>query len=379
MPVWWGTFAYMIIMSSIGMMMYKNKVLDAQVATEETGGKFNYKSIGLVFGILVFVPLIIFSGYREGIFDTQDYQYAYNVFFTDKLDQVNDIISGSRDIKGPLFYILLIYFKHFFHGTYNDWFMLIALFQGISVALFFYRYASNYRYSIFLYFTTSGFLWMFNGIRQFIAVALILYFVRWIEKRKTIPFILVVIVAFFIHSSAIFWIPVYFIINIKPWSTKFIVLSIILTIALYIYSVTLSDESDYSYLNADIRYSTGVKPVRIIVMAIPCVIAFIKRKELEEKTPPFIRMWINLSVIITECYVVGMFTSGVVGRLPIYFLFFNWLLLPWLIENAVDDRMRQPITIASIVGYLAYFCYDMYVAKNGIYYSLILDLHYWNK
>ena len=110
MPVWWGTFAYMIIMSSIGMMMYKNKVLDAQVATEETGGKFNYKSIGLVFGILVFVPLIIFSGYREGIFDTQDYQYAYTIFFIDKLDQIYDIILESRDIKRHLFYILLILF-----------------------------------------------------------------------------------------------------------------------------------------------------------------------------------------------------------------------------------------------------------------------------
>lgn len=378
MPVWWGTFAYMIIMSTIGMVMYKNKVLDAQVGIETLDSSFNFKSIGLVFSILTFIPLIIFSGYREGIFDTQDYQYAYNIFFADDLNQINDILSGARELKGPLFYILLVLFKHVTHGTYNDWFMLMAIFQGVSLALFFYRYSFDFRYSIFLFFATAEFLWMFNGIRQFLAATLVLYFVHWIEKRKTIPFIVVVIIAYFIHSSAIFWIPVYFIVNYEPWSKKFIILSIFLTAALFIYSRTLSDESDYSYLVRDNSYKTGINPIRIIVMAIPSVIAFIKRDEIKGKSSPFINQLINMSVIVTECYIVGMFTSGVIGRLPIYFILFNWLLLPWLIKNFFDESMSKFITLASIIGYMGYFCYDMYIVKNGIYHSLILDLHYWN-
>ncbi len=379
MPVWWGVFAYMMIVSIFGMAMYKSRVQNATVGpVDDSSSVVNYKSIGIFFALATFAVLMYFAGQRSGIFDTGDYQYSYDNYFTGDLNEITEIINGTRNEKGPLFKILLVLFKHFTHGTYNDWFTFVALIQCVSIALFLYKYSINFTYSIYFFFTTSTFLWMVNGMRQFLAVAIILFFVDWIKERKTIPFIIVIIVAYLIHSSALFWIPVYFIIKYEPWSKKFIIFSIILTIALFLYSrSSMVENSDYSYLNTA-EYNNGVNPIRVLVMAVPSIIAFIQRKRINEVTPPFVKVWINLSVITTECYIVGMFTSGVMGRMPGYFQMFNLLLLPWLLKKAFDESMGKSILIASLIGYFAYFWYDMFIAGNGLYVSKTLGFSYWH-
>ena len=377
MPVWWGIFAYMMIVSIFGMAMYKNKVQNATVGpVDDSSSVVNYKSIGLFFALATFALLVYFVGQRSYIFDSADYQYAFENYFSEDLNQVAGIIQGKTEVKGPLYCIILVLFKHFTHGTYNDWFTFVALIQCLSIALFLYKYSVNFTYSVFFFFTTSTFLWLVNGIRQFLAVAFILFFVDWLKERKTIPFLIVIIVAYFIHSSALFWIPVYFIINYEPWSKKFIILSIILTIALFFYSrSSMIENSDYSYLSKT-EYEHGVNPIRVLVMAIPSIIAFIRRSEIQNKASPFVNVWVNLSVLTTECYIVGMFTSGVMGRMPGYFQMFNLLLLPWLLKKAFDESMGKSILLASLVGYFAYFWYDMFIAGNGIYNSRTLDLFF---
>lgn len=377
MPVWWGIFAYMMIVSIFGMAMYKNKVQNATLGpVDDSSSVVNYKSIGLFFALATFVLLVYFAGQRSYIFDTTDYQYSYDNYFTGDLKEITEIINGTRNEKGPLFKILLVLFKHFTHGTYNDWFTFVALIQCVSIALFLYKYSINFTYSVYFFFTTSTFLWMVNGMRQFLAVAVILFFVDWIKERKTIPFLIVIIAVYFIHSSALFWIPVYFIINFEPWSKKFIIFSIIISVVLFFYSKSsMVEESDYSYLNTA-EYSIGVNPIRVLVMAIPSIIAFTQRKRIKEIDDSFVKVWVNLSVITTECYIVGMFTSGVMGRMPGYFQMFNLLLLPWLLKKSFDESMGKSILIASLIGYFAYFWYDMYIAGNGIYQSIKLNIYY---
>lgn len=379
MPVWWGVFAYMMIVSIFGMAMYKNKVQNATVGpVDDSSSVVNYKSIGLFMALLTFALLAYFAGQRSGIFDTGDYQYSYDNYFTDELSQITDIITGTRSEKGPLFKILLILFKHFTHGTYNDWFIFVALIQCVSIAFFLYKYSINFTYSVYFFFTTSTFLWMVNGMRQFLAVAFILFFVDWIKERRTIPFIIVIIVAYFIHSSALFWIPVYFIINYEPWSRKFILFSLLVTIALFLYSrSSMIEDSDYAYLSTQ-ENQVGVNPIRVLVMAIPSILAFAQRDNIKEINDPFVNIWINLSVITTECYIVGMFTTGIMGRIPGYFQMFNLLLLPWLLKKAFDESMGKSILIASLIGYFVYFWYDMYIAGNGLYVSEVLGFSYWH-
>lgn len=375
MPVWWGIFAYSLLVAAFGSMIYKNKQLSTD-GINTVSAKENTKSIGLFFALATFILAVYFVGQRSWIFDTGEYQFAYDEASTD-LGHISEIIRGNINVKGPGFQVLLILFKSITHGTYNDWFMFLAILQLCSIALFFYKYSTNFVFSVFLFIASGGFIWLVNGIRQFLAVTFILFFVDFIEKRKTVPFMIVVILAYFIHSSALLWIPFYFIINFKPWSKKFVLCSVFFTVVLFFLSTSSSFLSDfnYSYLS-NVSQNTGVNPVRVLVMAIPAIIAFVGRKNIEDTAPPFINICINLSVVCTECYIVGMFTTGVVGRLPIYFQLFNWILLPWLIKNVFDENTRRIVVVSCVVGFLLYFYYDMYIKGNGIYHSTILNLSF---
>ena len=376
MPVWWGTFAYMMIVSAIGMYMYKSKQATAALVPVEGEKTEQYKSIGLAMALLSFALLVFFAGNRSGIHDTPEYQYMYELFYTDDLNQITDIINGNNKTKGPLFFIYLILFKHFTHGTFNDWLMSIAIFQAVSLAVFFYKYSVNYVYSVYLFYTMSIFLWMVNGMRQFIAITIILFAVDWLIQKKTVPFMIVVLIAYNFHSSAILWVPVYFMIHFKPWSAKFLICAALLTFAIiFVSNSSLLNNTDYDYIATSNR--SGINPFRLAVSMVIPVIAYTRKDIIEEKNDPLVNLLINISVISVGCYVVGMFTNGVAARIAAYFDIFSLILLPWLLKKAFDESMGRTIAIVSFIGYFVFFWYTMYGAKNGMYVSQNLGLYYW--
>ncbi len=377
MPVWWGILIYMLVFSGVGMMSYNNKLQRA--TTVDTGNKcFNneYQSIGLFFAFLSFALLVYFVGERSVMFDSAEYQYAYEHYYTDDLGQIIDIWK-SQGTKGELYCTLLILFKHFTgNADYTSWFFFLAIIQTVSIVCFLYKYSVNFLYSVFLILTTGYTMWFVNGIRQFLAITFVLFFVDWIKDRKVIPFLLVVVVAYFIHSSAILWIPIYFIVNYEPWSSKFILLSVIFSLILFVFSTShLLNETEYNYLYTN-NYNNGVNPLRVLLMSVPCVLAFLNREKIKKQNNKLLSLWVNLSVITTECYLVGMFTTGVIGRISGYTQVFNYVLFPWMVKNIFDDDNKKMVIILSIIVLLIYFIYDMYFAGNGIYHSSNLQLYY---
>lgn len=377
MPIWWATFIYMLTVGTIGMIMYKYR--EGYALAKVTGDKsFNSdRSIGIVFALASFILLAFFVGERSFMFDSFDYQYAYTNYYNTELSQIPDVWAGKMEGKGKLYMTLLVLFKHFSGGAdYNAWFLFLATLQCIGIAVFLSRYSVNYALSIYLFYTSSCFLWLVNGTRQFLAVALILAFSNFIMERKLIPFLIVILFAYNIHSSAILMIPAYFIVEFKPWSKKAILLSVAFMGALFLLSTSsFLDDTDYSYV-ASAEQAVGVNPLRVLFMTIPMLLALWKRKDIEEVATPYANIWINFSLLASECYIVGMFTSGVMGRLPVYFQMFNYLLLPWMFRNAFKKPDKGIIAMVLLALYFGYFIYDMYMAGNGLYHSTALEIYF---
>jgi transmembrane protein EpsG len=106
--------------------------------------------------------------------------------------------------------------------------------------------------------------------------------------------------------------------------------------------------------------------------------AFVARKEIkkEENLPPIIALSVNASVVTTVLYIASAFTSGIyVGRLPIFTEMYNFILLPWLIKHPYK-KYRQHFTIAMILGYIAYFYYQVNIVwADSLYQSEILGIN----
>ncbi len=80
MPVWWGTFIYMKVVSALEMYIYKSRQERAIVGfSDGTNEKVIDNSIGLFFALLSFALLVFFAGQRSYIFDSTDYHILMKI------------------------------------------------------------------------------------------------------------------------------------------------------------------------------------------------------------------------------------------------------------------------------------------------------------
>ena len=104
----------------------------------------------------------------------------------------------------------------------------------------------------------------------------------------------------------------------------------------------------------------GTSFIRVLVYAVPTILAVIGRKQIKAAGDKVINICVNMSLLSTGIYLVSMFTSGIlIGRLPIYFSLFNYILLPWGIENIFTARSRKLLYPLMIGAYFVFYYYQL--------------------
>ncbi len=83
---------------------------------------------------------------------------------------------------------------------------LIILLRMLAV----YKHSSSYWVSIMTYISYGYFMYSFCTFRQELASSIMLFAIPFLQKKKPIPYLLIVLLAASIHSSVLMFIPVYF-------------------------------------------------------------------------------------------------------------------------------------------------------------------------
>lgn len=327
---------------------------------------------------LTFFLLIFFVGMRTNVLDTS----TYIDFFESLPRSIFKINPNNTYGFETGFVVFSILIKQFISTNPNVWLMIIALISGICVMIPLRKYSLNFGFSAFLFISTTSFSWMINGMRQFICVTILFYFTNLILEHKTFKYIILVLLLSTIHTSCIIAIPVYFLVQDKPWDKKNIFLvALVVCVLLFTGSfVSVLNQlllgTTYEGITSQFSNDDGVNLIRVLVNAMPTIIAFIFRKRLEKIDSKIINLCINMSFVSTMLYVIGSATSGIlVGRLPIYFSLYNLILLPNMIEYLIKPKHRILVYIVCGFLYIIYFYYQMDIAWNGlIYQSLPLGI-----
>lgn len=385
MVVYYSIFAFTCFFAFLGCILQNQKYVKSSNKGRDIEESIkNEKSISLFFALVSFSLLVYFVGMRTAFIDT----YAYIMMFNGSSTDLSELkVLYENDVKGIGFQAMMIFFKKYISSDVNAWFMFLAIFQAGAVVKIYYKYSVNFFMSAYLFIASTTFTWMMNGIRQFTAVCLILYFLDWAFEKKTIKFIMIILLAYTIHDSAIFWIPVYFIMHFKPYSKKIwicVILTLVLVFGIDQFTDLLdasTEGTEYEGLGTEITHygnDDGVSLIRVAVAAVPAAIALLRRKIVLEKSNHIIDCLINMSVVAVGVYLVGVVTSGIlVGRIPIYFTVTNFILLPWLLNNTFDGKVRTIIKAICYVLYFAYFYYGMVMVKGfSIYESAPLGIYY---
>lgn len=159
--------------------------------------------------LMAALSLILVSGLRTNIGDTYFYMHAYNV------TEFNwEYIQNNKD-KG--FYIFQMILKRYTDDPQAMVF-ITALITNVLIVLTLYKYSRLVEISLYVYITSGMYLVSMNGIRQYLAAAIIFAATKYIFDGNWKMYILIVLIASTFHQSALVLIPLYFLIRRRAWS-----------------------------------------------------------------------------------------------------------------------------------------------------------------
>ncbi|MEE0265737.1 MAG: EpsG family protein [Acutalibacteraceae bacterium] len=335
------------------------------------------RTVSMGGAIIPFVVLIFFAGTRGYMEDTSLYIAQYNDLSTNLAD-IPLLFQGDQ--KGPLFWAVSAVIKRFISGEdFTLWLVIIACFQAFALAKYFRDYSKNFDFSCYLLISNGVITWFTNGIRQFIAVCIVLLASKYLFNKKMIKYILFVLIAYYVHDTAVLCIPVFFIVQGKPFNKR-VIISMFVAIVAVMFLDQFTNALDSmlegtSHENATQQFSEddGANIITTILFAIPAGIAFWKRKYIMTlDRPRHIDILINMSCFTVALSLVSNFTSGIlIGRLPVYFYIGNYILLPWLIEKCFVGRDQAIIRFSCYLGYLCYYAYFTSMLQYYSVYSFI--------
>ncbi|WP_195929942.1 EpsG family protein [Clostridium sp. 1001270J_160509_D11] len=379
MTVYWFMMAWVILFGILAQVTSK------RVCVGEYLGEEVYEArVHLFMAVVTFAVIVFFAGARSYVADTTAYIQMFNDY--PLFQNAHDVIFDSS-AREPGFRLFSILIKTYISDNYTVWLSIIAIISGICVMFPLYKYSCNFGVSAFLFIASCQFMWMFNGMRQFLVAAIIFSCTGLILKNKTLLYILIVCVLSTIHQSALLLIPMYFIAQGEPWNKRTllfigcIVLAMLFTSKFTNLLTDVVEQTDYaSSVNEFKATDDGTSPIRILVESIPIILAFLYRNKIKEKLTPIIKLSINMSLIDSGLYIISKVASSgiLLGRLPIYFSMYNLILLPWLLKNIFEKREKDLIYYIMILCYFAFFYYQMVVAWGGMgYSSTILNIKYY--
>jgi transmembrane protein EpsG len=334
------------------------------------------KTPNIIFVILTALLLALVAGLRSSYVDTKVYMSSFALlpkpqnFFASALD----CIKNSRDFGFEIFQTLIRCF------TDNpQWLIFITSFIiNVLFIMTLYKYAQPFTLAVFLYITNDIFTYSMNGIRQYMAAAIIFAGIGWLLDGKTKRFIVLILLAATFHRSALLFIPIYFIAKKKAWVKSTVIIMIAGVILFFALSFMLpsmgeffdnnSLTNQYDFLT-DSQLGTGLGNnfMRVIIAAVPVILAFIDRKKLHAIWPQSDAI-INLSAMNVLFYLFGLY-NALFSRLTYFTIPFQITLLCFIASKGFNKRTRIIINIIMILCYLFYFWYWMDYKMNFVYYS----------
>lgn len=328
---------------------------------------YRERRYGKLAAVVMVLPIIYWAGTRGDVADTSAYRQGF--FSTSSsVFSIPQIIAGDGKDKG--FTVLNIILKAFIGERDVIYFIIIAALCMLCVTFAYQKYSYSFALSIFLFvISTDAYQWLFNGMRQFIPAAVLFACMGLILKKKYIPLIIIILILSTVHLSALLMIPCIFIVQGKSWNKKTLLfLAAVVVVIIFVDRFTdvldtLLANTQYDDVTEQFQYDDGTNLLRVLVYSVPLALALIGHKQIEKMDSPIINLSINMSIISMGIYVVSMFTSGIyIGRLPIYFSLYNYILLPWELDNLFTKRSALILKIAMIGFYVIYCYYQMVVS-----------------
>lgn len=314
---------------------------------------FNKKRL---FVVLAGFTLFLISSFRSINFgppDVRGYVSSYQSLVNLNLSETwNYYFNGN--VKDPFFYLFSKVISLMGAG-YRSWLAILAGIFCFSVSKLIYKYSDEV-YISFIALISLGYVYFsFTGLRQTIAISMVVISYKYLRERMWLPFLAIVILGSLFHSSALVFLLAYPLAFTKIGWKHFIVIIIALIIA-FIFSNQLRDiiriigwtETLSSY--ADKQDSLTLSGF-FIQLCIFLFCLFYKNEVLKTDNN-------NLSIynLLFLGLVFQVFSTVIAEffRISMYFSIFSIILIPKAIISEKDKYLKVVMYLAVLSALLGY-------------------------
>ena len=162
--------------------------------------------------IMVYLlPMFILAAFRDVSIGNDTSVYFRAFLLTQRSESLFATIQASRLEPG---YLFVNYALSHLGCSFYYFQVVVTLFIYYSLGRAMYHYSENIALSCFLFFVSGSFFGTMNTTRMWMAIATLLFSIRFIQERKPIQFIAIVLLATLFHYTALIFIILY------PLSTK---------------------------------------------------------------------------------------------------------------------------------------------------------------
>ncbi len=315
-----------------------------------------YSFLGLLFLLGLHSPTL-------GV-DVDGFYIPY--FHTSTQEGISFVLVGHIE---PLFHAITFVIRTF---TDNEsiYIFLIALLILLPIIFFFYKESKNPWLAIYFYVSFIIYYFAFSGIRQALAISIVCLGYYYLLKDNWKFFLLFVLIAFFIHTSALLAVLALPLVKIKISDFSWFVVYGLLTIAilavptlmLTVVDIIFSDTGKYqNTLNED----GGGITLSFLYLAFAALQIFMSLENKEKSMVQF-------TLLLFTIQLTGL-RSQYAARIGYYFLPLMFIYITNAIESLKDKDVKVILNLF-LTGFLLFF---FIYSSSGGYLGVIPFKFFW--
>lgn len=306
----------------------------------------SYKKIFL---FMSFFELWLLATFRAPTFITDDFGYL-EIFYS---------LSSCYVEWG---YCQLNNFVHLLGNEQYILFGILALLLFIGIAIFIYRYSYSVLLSTLVYICLMYAFNSVNGIRQFIALAIIFIFFPSVQKRQFIKFFIVIMFACLFHKSAIICLSFYWLYEMEVnFKNIFLIVTSSFIFCLFFEqfsSLYVSFGGNYAnYISGEVEQGRLSVIIRFIVnlsIAICCLIAYKKNKNISNTKGHIPFNFLTICACISAAGALIALKAYMAERIVYYFYFFNIITIPNMLQQIHNKPLKGLVSLLVLLCLISY-------------------------
>lgn len=312
------------------------------------------------FLLLVTLVLILVAGFRSGV--GTDY-WTYKSLYSFYADTWRESLINFNE---PGIKIIAALSSVIYDDASTMFFISSLITVGLSVWTI-YKHSDYFSLSILLYIFIGAWHGSFNGVRQYLACAILFAGHRYIIKKEFKKYCLIVFLASAFHISALSMIVLYFVPKRQLKYKDIILLGIFIILGLSLYDPALElvnnvlMNSNRNPLSIEDSYLTQqVSILRIGVMVAPSILyLIINPKDILRLEDNF---YINMLFINASVYIITM-NSAYFARFAIYTNIYVTLSFPRIFKG-VNKKLSRLIIYIALILYAVFWGYEIIITEN---------------